>query len=285
MKIKTLLVTALAAAAMSTACYAQDINVSLNGNIVSFPNQKPVVVEGRTLIPLRGVFDNMGYGIGWDGETKTVTLTKNSDTITIVIGQASYSLNGQAHAIDVPAQIINGSTMLPLRAIGDAAGAEVFWDGETKTATIIEKGMGEGIPDEVYVELNSQAEVDSVEEYSAAIRELNDSANEFMNYFTGVTESGDLDLATIKTKAQKAYDDAVAAETKINAVNIPAAYADTKSSVLDLIKSYKDVTKLIADFADGKVSAQDYIAKLNTVMTEFAQNAAKYQQVMEALQK
>ena len=285
MKLRKAILCAVAAAAMSTACYAQDINVSLNGNIVSFPNQQPVVVEGRTLIPLRGVFDNMGYSIDWDGETKTVTLKKNSDTLKIAIGQASIDVNGASTAIDVPAQIINGSTMLPLRAIATATGAEVLWDADSKTATILDDNMAKNMPDEVQVLLNSQEEADAVAAYSAAIKELNDSSVAFTDYFVAASENENLDLNDLKAKAQKAYDDAVAAESKINGVNIPAEYSDTKTSVLKLISSYKNFTKLIVDFANGDVSPKDYLAKLNSVMTEYAQNAAAYQSVVESLQK
>ena len=211
MKLRKAILCAVAAAAMSTACYAQDINVSLNGNIVSFPNQQPVVVEGRTLIPLRGVFDNMGYSIDWDGETKTVTLKKNSDTLKIAIGQASIDVNGASTAIDVPAQIINGSTMLPLRAIATATGAEVLWDADSKTATILDDNMAKNMPDEVQVLLNSQEEADAVAAYSAAIKELNDSSVAFTDYFVAASENENLDLNDLKAKAQKAYDDAVAA--------------------------------------------------------------------------
>ncbi len=285
MKLRKAILCAVAAAAMSTACYAQDINVSLNGNIVSFPNQQPVVVEGRTLIPLRGVFDNMGYSIDWDGETKTVTLKKNSDTLKIAIGQASIDVNGSSTAIDVPAQIINGSTMLPLRAIATATGAEVLWDADSKTATILDDNMAKNMPDEVQVLLNSQEEADAVAAYSAAIKELNDSSVAFTDYFVAASENENLDLNDLKAKAQKAYDDAVAAESKINGINIPAEYSDTKTSVLKLISSYKNFTKLIVDFANGDVSPKDYLAKLNSVMTEYAQNAAAYQSVVESLQK
>ena len=285
MKLRKAILCAVAAAAMSTACYAQDINVSLNGNIVSFPNQQPVVVEGRTLIPLRGVFDNMGYSIDWDGETKTVTLKKNSDTLKIAIGQASIDVNGASTAIDVPAQIINGSTMLPLRAIATATGAEVLWDADSKTATILDDNMAKNMPDEVQVLLNSQEEADAVAAYSAAIKELNDSSVAFTDYFVAASENENLDLNDLKAKAQKAYDDAVAAESKINGINIPAEYSDTKTSVLKLISSYKNFTKLIVDFANGDISPNDYLAKLNSVMTEYAQNAAAYQSVVESLQK
>ena len=285
MKLRKIILSVAAAAAMSAVCYAQDINVSLNGNIVSFPNQQPVIVEGRTLIPLRGVFDNMGYAIDWDGETKTVTLKKDSKTLTVAIGQASIDVNGSATAIDVPAQIINGSTMLPLRAIADATGAEVLWDAESRTATILDDSLLSAAPESVTVKLDNQADADAIAEYSAAVKELNESSTEFWTYFNGKTNSSDLDLNELNTKAQKAYDDAVAAEKKISSVNIPDAYSDTKTSILKLIGSYKDFTKLIVDFTNGDISPEDYLKKLNSVMTEFAQNTAAYQAVIENLQK
>ena len=170
MKLRKIILSVAAAAAMSAVCYAQDINVSLNGNIVSFPNQQPVIVEGRTLIPLRGVFDNMGYAIDWDGETKTVTLKKDSKTLTVAIGQASIDVNGSATAIDVPAQIINGSTMLPLRAIADTTGAEVLWDAESRTATILDDSLLSAAPESVTVKLDNQADADAIAEYSAAVK-------------------------------------------------------------------------------------------------------------------
>ncbi len=285
MKLRKIILSVAAAAAMSAVCYAQDINVSLNGNIVSFPNQQPVIVEGRTLIPLRGVFDNMGYAIDWDGETKTVTLKKDSKTLTVAIGQASIDVNGSATAIDVPAQIINGSTMLPLRAIADATGAEVLWDAESRTATILDDSLLSAAPESVTVKLDNQADADAIAEYSAAVKELNESATEFWTYFDETSKNSDLDLNELNTKAKKAYDDAVAAEKKISSVNIPDAYSDTKTSVLKLIGSYKDFTKLIVDFTNGDISPEDYLKKLNSVMTEFAQNTAAYQAVMENLQK
>ena len=285
MKLRKIILSVAAAAAMSAVCYAQDINVSLNGNIVSFPNQQPVIVEGRTLIPLRGVFDNMGYAIDWDGETKTVTLKKDSKTLTVAIGQASIDVNGSATAIDVPAQIINGSTMLPLRAIADATGAEVLWDAESRTATILDDSLLSAAPESVTVKLDNQADADAIAEYSAAVKELNESSTEFWTYFNETSKNSDLDLNELNTKAKKAYDDAVAAEKKISSVNIPDAYSDTKTSVLKLIGSYKDFTKLIVDFTNGDISPEDYLKKLNSVMTEFAQNTAAYQSVIESLQK
>lgn len=135
-KIIGFIAAAAAVFMTGTAVYANDVNVNLNGENITFLYGRPVISQGRTLIPLRGVFDRLGYDIYWNGDTKTVILNKNDDSIIINIGDRSYTKNGERFGIDVPACIIDGSTMLPLRAIGNAAGCDISWDGETKTAYI-----------------------------------------------------------------------------------------------------------------------------------------------------
>ena len=87
MKFKKLTATLLSVFALSQACYAQDVQVSLNGNIVNFPSQQALIVENRTLIPVRGLFDEMGYSIDWNNDTKVVTLQKDGKTIKLTIGE------------------------------------------------------------------------------------------------------------------------------------------------------------------------------------------------------
>ena len=281
MKLRKLFLTAVAAVAMSTAVYAQDINVSLNGNIIAFPNQKPVVVEGRTLIPLRGVFDNMGYAIDWDGETKTVTLTKDSNTITISIGQASYALNGESHAIDVPAQIINGSTMLPLRAIADATGAEVLWDGETKIATIIDTSTAQTGLITGVVTTTSQSEADFVNNFTAINKEFNDTAMAFLA-FTGDTNNFK-DLTKIAEQAQKMCDAAAAAKKSLNALSAPAKYADLKTKSVEYMQSIEDFAKIMVDVANGDITLDEFNSKLNSIGTDVALKEAAYQAAAKAI--
>lgn len=122
---------------ISLSVYAQDINVCLNRRDMSFSSQEPVISNGRTLVPLRGLFDNMGYSIDWNSITKTVTLSGNSvNTIKITIGAESYTVEGESFKLDTPAQIINGSAMIPLRAVAEATGAAVYWDVDSKTIYI-----------------------------------------------------------------------------------------------------------------------------------------------------
>ena len=281
MKLRKLFLTAVAAAAMCGAVYVQDINVSLNGNIVSFPNQKPVVVEGRTLIPLRGVFDNMGYSIDWNGETKTVTLAKGSDTITISIGQASYSLNGEAHAIDVPAQIINGSTMLPLRAIADATGAEVLWDGETKIATILDQSNVSTEPISGTVITNSQSEADFVNNFTSINQKFNETATSFLA-LAGNPDSFK-DIKVIAEQSQAMYDAAIAAKDSLNALPAPDKYADLKAKSVDYMQGVADLAKIMADVANGNMTLDEFNSKLNSIGTEVALKEAAYQAAAKAV--
>lgn len=62
MKLKLFATSVLISIITSVSVFADsDINVSLNGSIIEFADQKPIIQDGRTLVPLRGVFDAMGY--------------------------------------------------------------------------------------------------------------------------------------------------------------------------------------------------------------------------------
>lgn len=123
-------------AILTSAVFAQNINVVVDGNLVNFSNQQPVVIDGRTLIPLRGVFENLGYSVAWDANTKTATLSNGTYNVVMQAGSNTFEVNSKSFDLDVPAQIINNSMMIPLRAVGEGTGVNVNWDTNTKTAEI-----------------------------------------------------------------------------------------------------------------------------------------------------
>ncbi len=108
---------------------------------VEFPDQEPVIVDGRTLVPVRGLFENSFFNctVEWDEETRTAIISNGIDVIEIPIGVNVIYKNNESITIDVPAQIINDRTMLPLRAISEAFGLIVEWDEETRTVLINEQ--------------------------------------------------------------------------------------------------------------------------------------------------
>ena len=102
----------------------------------------PTIVEGRTLLPIRWVAEPLGAEVGWDGKERKVTVSLNDTTIELWIGKPLARVNGIEKPIDpnnprVVPMIINGRTMLPVRFVAENLGADVLWDGATKTVTII----------------------------------------------------------------------------------------------------------------------------------------------------
>lgn len=112
------------------------VTVTVDGTAVQFLNQDPVIVDGRTLVPARGVFEALGAMVEWKGETKQISVTTEDTTVVLTLNSKEYNVNGDLRQLDVPAQLMNDRTMIPLRAIGEALGCKVEWADETKTAVI-----------------------------------------------------------------------------------------------------------------------------------------------------
>lgn len=96
----------------------------------------PVIVKGRTLLPIRAVIETMGGSVAWNDTARTVTIKLKTTTIVLTIDKKQATVNGKAKEMDVAPQIINGRTMVPLRFVTEALGAAVDWNADTKTVTI-----------------------------------------------------------------------------------------------------------------------------------------------------
>lgn len=114
----------------------QPISVYIDGKKQSY-SQPPVIQKGTTLVPLRGIFEKLGSKVDWNSGTKTVTAVKGNTKIVLKIGSTKPTVNGVTKTISIPAQIINSSTMVPLRFVSEALGAHVHWDGAVRKITII----------------------------------------------------------------------------------------------------------------------------------------------------
>ncbi|MGF7035353.1 endonuclease YncB(thermonuclease family) [Paenibacillus mucilaginosus] len=96
----------------------------------------PAVINGSTLVPMRKIFESLGATIEWDGSTRTVTAKKADVEITYTIGEKKAKKNAADIELSVPGEVIEGSTLVPLRFVGEALGATVGWDGPSRTITI-----------------------------------------------------------------------------------------------------------------------------------------------------
>jgi hypothetical protein len=113
------------------------IKVYVDGNSVSFPDQRPFIDKNnRTLVPIRFIAEEMGAEVGWDGKTELVTIEKEGVLINLTIGEQRAQVNGAWKNFDTNATLVNGRTMVPLRFISETLGADVDWDKDTRTVYI-----------------------------------------------------------------------------------------------------------------------------------------------------
>jgi hypothetical protein len=154
MKIKYSIICAILIILSSINAFALDLTIDgnttlyegptitllLNGNtfVPQEGQMPPVIIENRTLVPVREVFENLGGSVAWDGDTRTVTVQKGESTIKLVINNKLAQVNDEQKELDVPAKIINNKTMVPVRFISENCGLTVSWDGATSTVSITE---------------------------------------------------------------------------------------------------------------------------------------------------
>ncbi len=111
------------------------VSVLLNGGTINFDRQ-PFIQEGRTLVPVRAIFEALGATVDWDPDRQLVSATDGTTNVSLTIGENRLYVNGEEKIIDVPAQLVGGRTFVPARAISEAFGCDVGWDESTYTVLV-----------------------------------------------------------------------------------------------------------------------------------------------------
>lgn len=125
---------------------AQDaISITLDGTAISFADDsKPFIQDGRTLIPLRAVSEKIGAVVNYIPENKTIFILKGDTSIVMQIGNDLLFVtkkDGTSNQVtlDVPANVYNDRTFVPIRFIAEAFGYDVSFDEATKTVNVKSK--------------------------------------------------------------------------------------------------------------------------------------------------
>lgn len=114
----------------------QYVNAMVNGQPLQSDVKPFVNADGRTMLPVRAIAEALGATVQWDEATQTATLSLGGKTVKVSIGQNSILVDGKPVSMDTIAAVKDGRTLLPVRAIGEALGAKVGWDEQTKTVSI-----------------------------------------------------------------------------------------------------------------------------------------------------
>lgn len=88
----------------------------------------PFIQNSRMLVPIRFIAESIGAVVSWDQGTQTVTIMVGGTTVKIPIHQPAMTVGGQVVSLDVPAMVTGDRTFIPLRAVSEALGKEVFYD-------------------------------------------------------------------------------------------------------------------------------------------------------------
>lgn len=127
---------------LSTAAIAKEepVKIYINKGIIP-SDQPPIIKNSRVLVPIRVIAEQLGADVSYDSGEKRVNINKDDISMTLVIGDDTiwYSDKEKSGpvAIDVPAMIKNGRTMVPLRAVAELFDMNVKWD-ERKRAVYID---------------------------------------------------------------------------------------------------------------------------------------------------
>ncbi len=137
---------------VSTEVIAPPI-VVIDGQKVAF-DVPPIIENGRTLVPLRAIFEKMGAKVSWNADTRTASAVKGDTTVVVAIGSKSPTINGAEKTIDVPAEIIDGRTLAPMRFVCEAFGGAVSWAADTRTVSV--KSKSDSKPDSEDEDVNDR---------------------------------------------------------------------------------------------------------------------------------
>ncbi len=112
-----------------------EISVVLDGEKILF-DQPPVSIDGRTMVPIRAVIEEMGGTVEWIPHSQASLLEMDGNKMTLILGSKTAYYNGEEYELDVEPQAINNRTLLPLRFVAEKFGFTVDWDGDTRTVII-----------------------------------------------------------------------------------------------------------------------------------------------------
>ena len=88
------------------------------------------------MVPLRFLSETFGAQVSWDDATNSATIVSGNDTIVMTIDSAEYTVNGEKKTLDVPAQLMNDRTMVPIRAVLESFGKQLYWNGDNNLIVI-----------------------------------------------------------------------------------------------------------------------------------------------------
>ena len=114
---------------------AQDVSVYINGEKLEF-DVPAKIVNGRTLVPMRKIFESLGAVVTWDNPSQTATGKKDGTVVNLTIDSKTMFINGEPKVLDVGPMLIDSRTLVPVRAVAESFDCKVEWVEKTQSVEI-----------------------------------------------------------------------------------------------------------------------------------------------------
>lgn len=99
----------------------------------------PTIIQGRTMLPIRAVVEEMGGSTAWNNDTKEVIIAYENTSIVLTINSNTAVVNGSSTLLDAAPVIIDGRTFIPVRFVAECLGFDIDWEPVTQRVTISKK--------------------------------------------------------------------------------------------------------------------------------------------------
>lgn len=227
---------------------ASGISIYINGEKQSYSNLA-IMEKGRTLVPLRGIFESLGASVQYNPKDKTIDASKGNTKIWLKIGSKNAKVNGKTVKLDVPAKLEKGRTRVPVRFISESLGATVQWNQSTKAVNISSYSQNLiGKPTDFNYDTNSVGGV--------TIAFLADNiSGKTINYYT-------VRFSTYNAVGDPSYDQ-ITGKSKFSLRYVGPAYPGEQIVLYNLFTYQRALHKIVIDeieiiFSDGTTATQKY---------------------------
>jgi len=212
----------------ATAQAAKAITINVDG-VQLKTDQPPAMIQGRVMLPLRAIFEALNASVNWDQKTQTVTGIKGDTTVVLKIKSKTATINNQTVTLDVPAQVLKGRTMVPVRFVSEALGQDVDWNSEKQQVSI---NTDRDTPSN-----NSIAPASNV-----SVRDVNDQGDGRdleVSFSKSSTESYVDHYRVMVVKASKSFN--VSSALKVSSSNYSVVSTSNANRAITLSQSSRDV--------------------------------------------
>lgn len=150
-KVWSVLIFILCFIFLTMNVFAEPISLSYDGKVVEYNGKvlslkingedvqssvAPIVLNDRTMVPARAVFEKIGASVDWSAEQQKVYVALNNYKVELKLDDTTALVNGSPVTMDVPAKLINERTMIPARFVAEQLNMKVGWEQNSNLVSI-----------------------------------------------------------------------------------------------------------------------------------------------------